>query len=278
MLSLKLPSVPCLIKYCNIKTLLIIFTIWFGIILIIASKLLMSEYSHFHKSSSPLIINNKPKQSHQIPITLTTSSSSTASLSSSTTTDNIPGLPAFVVIGPPKSGTTSLVHTLTTRLNNFHLYITDNGENHFWSGSNNYVCLPDYCDITWKSFINAWKESKVSLTFLNHSIWTGSILDPQLCTKSKYETIWQWIMCHEYKNVTDKLCQVPYIHHKEMYCKKSKDAIIKSLPYCYFIESAPSYLRNPLIGIMYAMNMPKIKLLGIFIFFPHSLSIHVSYV
>ena len=206
--------------------------------------------SYIHGSSPPVIINIGNKELDD--------------------DINSPGLPAFVVIGPPKSGTTSLVHTLSLRLSNFHLYVADNGENHFWNGGNNYVCLPDYCNITWLSFIKTWNNNNVKLIYLNHSIWTSTILQPQTCTKYKYESIWQWIMCHDFKNITDKTCYVPYKHHKNKYCKKNGYGIHKktdnNLSYCYFIESAPSYLRNPLIGIMYAMNMPKTKLLGKFDF------------
>ena len=228
-------------QYLSLKTLLIIFTIWFAVVLIIASKLSMTEFSH----TLP-INNNKQNIIH----------------SKSKSNDESPGLPAFVVIGPPKSGTTSLVHTLTSRISNFHLYPSDNGEHHFWNGANQYECLPDYDNATWRSYIHSWKNKKVSLSHLNHSIWTGSIIHPTQCTKMKYHSIWQWIMCHQFSNITDKTCKVSIDHHKNKYCEK-QDNIDSVIPYCYFVESAPSYLRNPLIGIMFAMNLPKVKLLGI---------------
>ena len=162
-----------------------------------------------------------------------------------------PGLPAFVIIGPPKSGTTSLGHTLNSKLDNFHLYTGNNGENHFWNGANEYRCLPDYGNITWQLFINSWNKNQIKLSYLNHS-----------CSLDRYQSIWQYTMCNQLKNITDITCKVSYKNHKEKDCEKKK-VINSSIPYCYFIETAQTYLRSPLIPIIYAMNMPKTKLLGI---------------
>lgn len=241
---------------CTLPNLILILIPWFIIVILLFYNL------HFDSSSNvkpaPLLtVTNS--DNHQFIV----NEIEAKLLSKSDSNDLEPGLPAFVVIGPPKSGTTSLVHTLASTLDNFQLYQADNGENHFWNGGNSYVCLPDYCNITWLSYIKSWNENKVTLSYLNHSIWTSSILSPQKCTKWKYESIWQWIMCHDIPNITDNVCYVPFEHHQEKYCKKSSLTNSHNLPYCYFIESAPSYLRNPLIGIMYAMNMPKIKLLAI---------------
>eukprot|EP01084_Bolivina_argentea_P242202 406386_1 len=235
-------------KCCNIRTLLKLFIIWLLILFIIACKLLMI-------SNSPPPIHNR---------NIETLSSITKNTIKSNQEKHSPGLPAFIVIGPPKSGTTSLVHTFASSLDNFLLKPGDNGEHHFWNGANTYTCLPDYDNITWNSFIYSWKHKKIKLTSLNHSIWTSHIIHPRVCTTSKYESIWQWIMCKQHSNATDKICYVPMDHHKQKYCAKNQiiDINIKN-KYCYFIESSPSYLRNPLIGIMYAMNMPRIKLLGI---------------
>eukprot|EP01083_Nonionella_stella_P070187 187667_1 len=216
----------------------IIFIAWVVMTLLITSALLIQDNTHV--SPSALVTNNVNEMRHD---------------------SATPGLPALVVIGPPKSGTTSLVHTFASRLDNFLLKPGDNGEHHFWNGANGYCCLPDYTNQSWLSFIDAWRTNQIELTSLNHSIWT-STNHPRTCTPNKYQSIYQWTMCHQYSNATDILCKVPYHHHKEMFCRKRKH-IDETLKYCHFIESSPTYIRNPLVGVMYAMNMPSVKLLGI---------------
>ena len=229
-------------KWSNNKTSLILFTLWIIILLLIASRIHYFDIEQSHQTSN---IRIQPKYNDN-----------------NNNIDRNPGFPAFVVIGPPKSGTTSLVHTLTSRLDNFHLYPPDNGEHHFWNGGNAYTCLPDYGRKEWMEYIDAWNHNEVTLKFLNHTIWTSRLKHPRECTTNKYRSIWQWILCHELSNVTDKICKVSQKYHEQKFCDKALD-IDHNLEYCYFVESAPSYIRNPLIGIMYAMNMPKTKLLGI---------------
>eukprot|EP01084_Bolivina_argentea_P012031 22553_1 len=76
-------------------------------------------------------------------------------------------IPSLVIIGPTKTGTTTLWQTLM-KFPNFNAF--PQKEYYYWALSSDFRCLPNYNKSQWIYFLNNFENNKIKLTSLINTI------------------------------------------------------------------------------------------------------------
>lgn len=175
-----------------------------------------------------------------------------------------PSTPSLVVIGPEKSGTTSLTMGM---MNKFQEVYRSRHEIYYWVAmtetSGTVVCTPKWNIKQWKHFI---------FTKLKHISQLSTIAEASIHKKSKHQLQSDRTSCtiqgfgSHWEKIFTNTSETKCIHPSYPSSVDTSNMNLKdgnNLPYCWFIEKSPNLSRNPTIGTIFSNYLPKVKLLQI---------------
>ena len=192
-------------------------------------------------------------------------------------------IPAIIIAGPPKTGTNTLLKSLS-----LYQDIVAYPIEHFYFGSSYFdkphPCSPIMNQTQWIHYLTNYEsinnnhiQTKTYLSDLIHIIKETNPRSTTKCTANAFKNTYKNIRKHremirrkKYGNMTatevakidswraPKSCINPFKWKREQTSVRSDNIM-----YCWFIEKAPAYARTPYVPIYVANELPKTKYLTI---------------
>eukprot|EP01084_Bolivina_argentea_P018092 33725_1 len=169
-------------------------------------------------------------------------------------------VPALIIAGPPKTGTSSLRQYLSTYPD---MFPHPKNEHHFWTLTKKKSLLekqPDFCEpilneSQWSDYLKHYQYGNQTLTALIN-IARHTNPKTKICNATKMEQ--QYVKgVRKVRSKMNKTCVHP------LFGRGGKVDMNEYIEYCWFFEKSPDYAKTPYVSIFVANLLPKTRYLTI---------------